>query len=149
MNELSRYFLEQEFGLQEVDDIAIQMLPLINDARIITFSGPLGAGKTTLIRSLARLMHVADQVKSPTFAYMATYRTSEGTCIYHFDLYRLRSLEEFRESGFEEYFYLPQSKVFIEWPEVVKSVLPVDTLHIALDYVDDDYTKRKISAVAL
>ena len=138
-------FAEKVFSLGEVDDIAAEILPLIKDARIVTFSGPLGAGKTTLIRALAKQLGIKNQVKSPTFAYLATYQLPDGKSVYHFDLYRLKSLEGIYDSGFDEYFYLPQSKVFIEWPEIVKPILPSETLDIALDYIEDDHKKRKIS----
>lgn len=136
--------VKKEFGLKEVQKIAQELLPYIREARIITFTGPLGAGKTTLIRSLAKELGIKNRVASPTFAYFITYQMPDGKCVYHFDLYRLKSLNEFYESGFDEHFYLPQSKVFIEWPEVVKSILPRETLDIKLDYVEDNPTKRTI-----
>ena len=139
--------LEKIFGLREVSDIAQILASFVKDARIITFTGPLGAGKTTLIRALAKELGIKDRVISPTFAYVATYKLPDDQSVYHFDLYRLKSLNEFYESGFDEYFYLPQSKVFIEWPEIVSSILPQERLAIILDYVEDDHKKRKISVL--
>ena len=137
--------IEKDFGLKDVNKIARELLPFINEARIVTFSGPLGAGKTTLICSLAKELGIKDRVTSPTFAYLATYKLPDQKSVYHFDLYRFRSADEFYEAGFDEYFYLPQSKVFIEWPEIVKPILPQETLSIHLDYIEDDSKKRKIS----
>ena len=139
--------LEKIFGLREVSGVVKILASFVKDARIITFTGPLGAGKTTLIRALAKELGIKDRVTSPTFAYVVTYKLPDDQSVYHFDLYRLKSLNEFYESGFDEYFYLPQSKVFIEWPEIVSSILPQERLAITLDYVEDDHKKRKISVL--
>ena len=66
--------IEKDFGLKDVNKIARELLPFINEARIVTFSGPLGAGKTTLICSLAKALGIKDRVTSPTFAYLAIYK---------------------------------------------------------------------------
>ena len=83
---------------------------------------------------------------SPTFAYLATYKAADGQSVYHFDLYRLQSPDSFYEAGFDEYLYLPQSKIFIEWPEVIKEILPAERLNVQLDYVEDDSKTRLIKA---
>ena len=133
--------IEKKFGLKDIKKLVREIIPLIKGARIVTFSGPLGAGKTTLIQALAKELGVKDQVKSPTFTYFITYKTDEGV-LYHFDLYRLQSADSFYEAGFDEYLYLPQSQVFIEWPEIIKKQLPEDHLSIELDYVEDDHAQR-------
>ncbi|HBR70239.1 TPA: tRNA (adenosine(37)-N6)-threonylcarbamoyltransferase complex ATPase subunit type 1 TsaE [Candidatus Dependentiae bacterium] len=136
--------VKKEFGLKDVPKVAQELLPYVKEARIVTFTGPLGAGKTTLIRSLAKELGIKDRITSPTFAYFVTYHMPDSKCVYHFDLYRLKSINEFYESGFDEHFYLPQCKVLIEWPEIVLSILPRETLDIKLDYVEDNPKKRII-----
>jgi len=135
--------MKKTFGLKDINKLAQELLPLIKNARIITFSGPLGAGKTTLIRAIAKQLGIKNRVTSPTFSYLATYKTSDGQ-VYHFDLYRLKSQNSFYESGFEEYLYLPQTKVFIEWPEIIKNILPAERLQIQLDYIENEPQKRAI-----
>ncbi len=137
--------LEKFFGLKEVDNLASELLPHVKNARIVTFSGPLGAGKTTLIRALAQALGILTPVTSPTFAYLSTHQINDGQSLYHFDLYRLNSINSFYESGFDEYLYLPQSKVFIEWPEIITDILPAERLNIVLDYVESDSKKRLIT----
>lgn len=136
--------LEKTFGIKEVKAVAQELLPYIQNSRVITFSGPLGAGKTTIIRALAKALGIKDRITSPTFTYLSTYKTSDSSPIYHFDLYRLQSADSFYEAGFDEYLYLPQSKVFIEWPEIIEKILPAERLHIVLDYVEEDPKKRTI-----
>jgi len=101
---------------------------------VITFTGDLGAGKTTLIRALLRDLGVLQPITSPTFTYMNRYITADGKTIYHFDLYRLNNLEEFRAQGFDEYLYQPNSYCLIEWPAIVMPLLTQDVCPISLEY---------------
>ena len=118
----------------ELDQVVERLLALTHTKKIFTFTGTLGAGKTTLIPPLCKTLGVTEPVQSPTYTYMNIYKTPETT-IYHFDLYRLSSYHDFVEAGFEEYLSIPNSFCFIEWPEVVQSTLPVnDTCSIFIDY---------------
>ncbi len=102
---------------------------------VIALHGDLGAGKTTFVRGMCQsaLESVRD-VSSPTFTYLHIYADRPAFPIYHFDLYRLRSEEEFLLAGFGEYLNHP-GWCFIEWPERIASILPKDTLHIKLSHV--------------
>lgn len=102
--------------------------------RIFAFYGPLGAGKTTLIKKVIALLLKVDTslITSPTFNYVNTYENKDQT-VHHFDLYRLKNSASFEAMGFVD--YLDQI-CFIEWPEIVSSLLPQNTLHIHIDYAD-------------
>ena len=76
----------------------------------------MGAGKTTLIKALAKKLGCVDKVSSPTFSIVNTYFTQSEHHIFHFDLYRVRTIEELFELGFEAYFE-KNGFIFIEWPE--------------------------------
>ncbi len=92
----------------------------------------MGAGKTTLISALCRKMGVADDMAaSPTFAIINEYSGSMPRPIYHFDLYRIESIEEALDLGLDDYFY-SGSPCFIEWAERIEPLLPDDTLHVAI-----------------
>ncbi len=87
---------------------------------VVGLSGPLGAGKTTLVGYLARALGSQDLVSSPTFALVHEY---EGKLpIVHMDLYRLGSPEEFLE--LEETYIRPKALVLIEWPQRAGPYLP-------------------------
>ncbi len=121
------------YGLDELEAIADKIKDIIADCDVITFTGSLGAGKTTLIRALAQKLGIKDEVTSPTFAYMNMYGNEKNERFVHFDLYRLNNLDEFIAAGFDE--YLIDNKVFIEWPEVVLPTLKnVSVCHISIDY---------------
>ena len=83
----------------------------------------MGVGKTTLIKEMCRQLGVEDNVCSPTFAIINAYRTQEGRPVYHFDFYRLESINEAYDIGYEEYFYSGEY-CFTEWTEKIEELLP-------------------------
>lgn len=104
---------------------------------IFTFTGSLGSGKTTLVQAMLQELGVQNAIQSPTYTYLCIYTAADGRKIYHFDLYRLTSLEDFIQAGFEEYLYNTKGLCFIEWPEIVMPLLDKSVCHISLEYVDD------------
>lgn len=129
--------MKREYSLQEVDLIANYLKKLIVEFKIFTFTAPLGAGKTTLIRSLLQCMGVVDPITSPTFSYMNEYKTS-GLTIYHFDLYRIETIHDFMAAGFHEYLYEPESVCLIEWPQVIMPLLNQGVCHCSIEYGSEE-----------
>ena len=117
--------------------IARDLVKKMPITKIFTFSGPLGAGKTTLVQEIFKKLGVEEPVQSPTYTYMSIYRLPENKILYHFDLYRLKTEDDFIGTGFDEYLYKPNSWCFIEWPEVIDNLLKDDVCHIMFDYADD------------
>lgn len=136
------------FKLSEVESVAKELLlPHVTPGAIFAFYGPLGAGKTTLIKNFLAQCGVKEAVTSPTFAYVNTYAGDNGQLFYHFDLYRLNTLESFIELGFDEMVLNDSACSIIEWPEVIEGLLEKQALKnrvlkIRLSYVDEN--KRKI-----
>lgn len=113
---------------------AEEFMGLMGDYTVFAFNGPMGAGKTTFIRSLVEALGVdPDEANSPSFSIINEYR-SETTAelIYHFDLYRLESLEEAFEIGVEDYFD-SGALCLLEWPDRVEDILPDDTVRVQID----------------
>ena len=92
------------------------------DYKIWIFDGEMGAGKTTLIKSICKSLGVIDEVSSPTFSIVNEYKTVDGTTVYHFDFYRVKSIEEVYDMGVEDYFS-SGNICLIEWPEKIKEIL--------------------------
>ncbi len=138
-----------KFNSEQVDQVVKeQVIPLLKKYSIFTFTGPLGAGKTTLIRSILRQCGVVGVVTSPTFGYVNSYQ-SNGVTYNHFDLYRIASVDEFMAFGFDEYFAKNDSVSFVEWPDVISSLLASQELKskvcdIKIDYISDDISCRII-----
>jgi len=119
------------FSRKEIDAAAERFLKTAGDARVIAFSGELGAGKTTFIQAICRKLGITVEVNSPTFSLVNEYFTPEGESIFHFDLYRIESPEELFDMGYEEYFY-SGSLCLIEWPEKANSLIPEDALRVQI-----------------
>jgi len=110
---------------------------------IFALHGVLGAGKTQLVKGLARGLGFAGDVTSPTFTIIHEYLGGRLP-LYHIDLYRIRSEKEAVDLGLEE--YLPGDGVtIIEWPERIPSLLPPETRHWELEVVS--LTERVIRDV--
>jgi tRNA threonylcarbamoyladenosine biosynthesis protein TsaE len=101
---------------------------------IVTLSGELGAGKTTLVRGLLRGLGWTGPVKSPTYTLVEHYPIS-SLYLYHFDFYRFDEPAEWEDSGFAEYFR-PDALCVIEWPERVRGMLPPADVALSLRYQD-------------
>lgn len=129
------------FSLQELDRVVEELWQLSETCSIYTFTGPLGAGKTTIIKALCKKAGVDEVVTSPTFTYVNRYRIGHHKMINHFDLYRLQTLDEFLQLGFDEYLYAPNSWCFIEWPELIAPLLTKQVCAITLDYQNEN-TRR-------
>lgn len=97
---------------------------------VVTLSGELGAGKTTLVRGLLRSLGHAGSVKSPTYALVEVYEVSRLD-FYHFDFYRFQDPREWIEAGFRDVFN-GRNVCLIEWPERAAGLLPPADLAIAL-----------------
>lgn len=114
--------------LPQVADALLRTFP---QERFYAFFGKMGVGKTTLIKALCSLLGVEDNVCSPTFAIINEYRSASDEPIYHFDFYRLRSLNEAFDLGYEDYFF-SNAYCFTEWTEKVLPLLPPHYLRIDL-----------------
>lgn len=98
----------------------------------IYLSGPLGAGKTALVRAFLRALGVSGAVKSPSYALVEPYNFSNYS-VYHFDFYRFFDQNEWEESGFRDYFE-ENAICLVEWPEKAGGLLPQADLEINLSY---------------
>ena len=88
--------------------------------KIFLFTGQVGSGKTTMIKSFSKKLSVINNTSSPTFNIINEYKDDNKKSIYHLDLYRLKSINDLVEIGFEEYIN-SGNYCFIEWPEIADS----------------------------
>jgi tRNA threonylcarbamoyladenosine biosynthesis protein TsaE len=123
-------------NLDDLTFIASEVLTALDERKIIALHGEMGAGKTTFISYLAKSMGVTDEISSPTYGYVNEYESPYYGTIYHFDLYRLDSEEQAFDIGIEEYIYSDNICV-IEWPEVIDSLLPENTMHLKIERQGD------------
>ncbi|WP_340198680.1 tRNA (adenosine(37)-N6)-threonylcarbamoyltransferase complex ATPase subunit type 1 TsaE [Ascidiimonas sp. W6] len=128
-----------QYSLEQLDNIATIILE--NTAhKTILFYGQMGSGKTTLIKALVKTLGVVHEATSPTFSLVNEYQNSESK-IFHFDLYRIQSLEEALDFGIDE--YLDQNAwIFIEWPEKIEPLLSGKETKVTLEQLP--YNKRNL-----
>ncbi len=118
---------------------AQEFASLMGDETVYAFYGEIGAGKTTFIRELCRALGVEeDLANSPSFSIINEYRSdTTAELIYHFDLYRLESVDEALEIGVEDYFD-SGALCLLEWPERIEPLLPDDTVKVSISVNPDD-----------
>lgn len=110
---------------------ARNLLSAYPHARVFALHGEMGAGKTTFIKELCKVLGVEEVMSSPTFSIVNEYAASSGETIYHFDFYRIEDESEAYQAGLHEYFD-SGNYCFVEWPEKVPSILPSSTIHIRI-----------------
>ncbi len=116
--------------IKKLPDVARALLDTFSSERFFAFFGKMGVGKTTLIKEICTALGVKDNVCSPTFAIVNEYN-AEGNPVYHFDFYRLKSIAEAYDIGYEEYFY-SGDYCFTEWTEKIEELLPEHYVRVEL-----------------
>lgn len=129
-------------SLETIEDAAYKFMTEMGDYTVFAFYGEMGAGKTTFINALCRLLGVeTDITSSPSFAIINEYRSdSTAELIYHFDCYRLENEAEAQDIGTEDYFDCG-ALCFIEWPERIEGLLPDDTVRVDITVNPDDNSR--------
>ncbi|CAM3837277.1 tRNA (adenosine(37)-N6)-threonylcarbamoyltransferase complex ATPase subunit type 1 TsaE [Pontibacter korlensis] len=120
--------------MSSLEDLPAAASVLLEEAAsepIILFEGPMGAGKTTLIKELCKQLGVQENVSSPTFALVNEYEGEHGKLIYHFDFYRINDEREALDIGAPEYFESGRL-CLIEWPSMIPNLLPDHYLLVQL-----------------
>lgn len=108
----------------------------------LLFSGPLGSGKTTLIKGIMHEIGYNANVSSPTFSLINEY-TVKDKMIYHIDLYRINEVDELYEIGFDE--YLRSGNIcLIEWPKIAMKMIDKDFVHIKLKEISKNKRSLEI-----
>lgn len=129
--------------LDGLENAATRFVSLMGDYTVFAFYGAMGAGKTTFIRALCHRLGVEeDMANSPSFSIINEYRSdTTAELIYHFDLYRLESLEEAMDIGTDDYFD-SGALCLLEWPERIEPMLPDDTVRVDIAVDEATDTRR-------
>ncbi len=127
--------------LPDLDALATKLIELLGQVRVCVLKGELGAGKTTLVKAMCRMLKVKDVMSSPTFSIINEYRNTSGDVFFHFDFYRIETEAEAFDIGTEEYFY-SGNYCFVEWAEKIPSLLP--ETYAQINILVEDETHRTI-----
>ncbi|CAZ98665.1 tRNA (adenosine(37)-N6)-threonylcarbamoyltransferase complex ATPase subunit type 1 TsaE [Zobellia galactanivorans] len=127
--------METIYTESEIDKVAAAVIAKAPNKTLL-FRAPMGAGKTTLIKAIAKNLGVSDAGNSPTFGIVNEYQNENGQLLaYHFDFYRLNDETEALDMGLEDYLN-QDAYIFIEWPEKIESFLPIDSTEIEIEIID-------------
>ena len=133
------------YDITEIDKVSKIIIELIKKKNKVLFSGPMGSGKTTLIKNVMHDLGYNEYVSSPTFSVINEYELA-NKMIYHMDLYRIKKEDELYEIGLEE--YLKNGNLcLIEWPEIAIKMIDKDFIHIKIKEISK--TKRSIEIKSL
>ncbi len=127
------------YGLDNLDEVSRYLIEN-STSNTYLFFGEMGVGKTTLIKALVKALGSDDIVSSPTYSLVNEYE-ADGKLIFHFDFYRIKSIEEVYDIGFEDYLS-QEAYVIIEWPEMVEELWPEHYTSVKLSLGKDDGERK-------
>lgn len=127
---------------EETEEFGAQLAGRYKGRRVLALLGPLGAGKTALVRGIARALETVDFVSSPTYAIVNEYRGPHPIC--HFDMYRITDSDALYDIGWDDYLDSGALCV-VEWSENILDALPEDTLYVQIEKLSD--THRRITVL--
>jgi tRNA threonylcarbamoyladenosine biosynthesis protein TsaE len=135
------------FSPDALPTLMMHLLDALDGRRKVALYGDMGAGKTTLVKAFCEHLGVKGNISSPTYALVNEYVypdwDGKTTIFHHLDLYRLTKPEEALEIGIEELLH-DDYYCFIEWPQIVESLLPEDTAKIYIDITGESTRKIRI-----
>lgn len=113
------------------------------EGSIVCLYGPLAAGKTTLVKGMAEELGIEEPIVSPSYVLMREY---EGDApLFHLDLFRINSGDEFIEAGLEEYLLVEEGFTAIEWAGRIDSILPEERIEVKLDLRGEDEREIEVT----
>ncbi len=134
--------IDLTYKLQDIDTVAQSLLEHLSSKTVLLY-GDMGAGKTTLIQAFLKAMESTDVASSPTFSIVNEYAIPNDK-VYHFDFYRVESIEEAYNFGIEDYLY-SNCWLFMEWPDRISALLPSEATTITISIVDDHTRALKLT----
>lgn len=117
------------FSTEQTEKIGEDLSKELKGTEIIALYGKMGVGKTAFVRGLARGLNISDSISSPTFSIVHEYQGTHK--LFHFDMYRVTSLEDLYSTGFFD--YINTGILVIEWSENIENVIPKSSLKICIE----------------
>lgn len=128
---------------EEMEEIGISLAESLSDGMLVSVVGELGAGKTTLVKGIAKGLLVRDVVVSPSYLLAREYAGRLG--LHHLDAYRIASLDELAEVGLDQLLPPETGVTVIEWPTRVEGIVEASDLLVRIDSLDDGTRRVRIT----
>lgn len=125
---------------QETQHLAKELTPSLKIGDVVLLIGPLGVGKTLFVKGILRGLGIRSIVRSPSFTIIREYKT-RAMKVCHIDLYRIKTVAELCNLGYEDYFYSPSGITLIEWADKIEEIVP---RHIKVYLEYQGLNRRKI-----
>lgn len=119
----------ESFSARQTEEIAYKIGKMAKAGDVVCLNGELGAGKTVFAKGFAKGLEISNDITSPTFSIINEY--SGRLPLYHFDTYRIKSVREMEDTGYEEYFY-DNGVCLIEWADIIRELLPENAVFITI-----------------
>jgi len=130
----------------EMEEIGVELGTHLKSGSLVSIIGPLGAGKTTLVKGLARSLLITDVVCSPSYLLARTYTGRSGTVLHHIDAYRVTSLDALAEVGLDDYLPPEEGVAAVEWPDNIDGLVEQSDFVVRIRVLDGDAREVAITA---
>jgi tRNA threonylcarbamoyladenosine biosynthesis protein TsaE len=128
----------------EMEEIGVNLAPVLRDGTLVSLVGPLGSGKTTLAKGIAKGLLITDLVVSPTYLLAREYRGR--LAMHHIDAYRISSLAELAEVGLTDLLPPQEGVSVVEWPERIDGLVELSDVLVRIEPLDDGARRVQITA---
>jgi tRNA threonylcarbamoyladenosine biosynthesis protein TsaE len=125
----------------EMEEIGVELASDLTDGMVVSLVGPLGSGKTTLAKGIAKGLLITDVVVSPSYMIARSYQGR--LCLHHIDAYRVSTLAELAEVGLDEYLPPDSGVSVVEWPDRIEGLVDLSTIQVTIELLDDE--DRRVS----
>ena len=128
----------------EMEEIGANLAPTVGNGMLISLIGPLGSGKTTLVKGLARGLLITDIVVSPSYLLAREYQGR--IALHHIDAYRISTLKELAEVGLDELLPPTSGVTAVEWPSRVEGIVDLSDIIVRIELLDNQARRVQISS---
>jgi len=127
----------------EMEEIGLEIAPSLGDGTLVSLVGPLGSGKTTLTKGIAKGLLITDLVVSPSYVLAKEY--SGRFDLHHIDAYRIASIDEFVEVGLDALLPPETGVSVVEWPERIPGLIEISDILVTIELLEDGAREVTVS----
>ena len=127
----------------EMEEIGIELVPELADGMVVSLLGPLGAGKTTLVKGIAKGLLITEVVVSPSYLLAREYHGR--LTLHHLDAFRLESLSQLAEVGLDRLLPPENGVSVVEWPERIDGILDISDILVRIELLEGGSRKVRIT----